>query len=165
MTTHTGNRPHKCKLCPETCISKAILNRHMRFHGIYTRIWRCEHCSKELANMSSLHQHVRAVHKQITQCVLCKIDFSSRDELKHHMDTAHEPFVCEVCNKTFSLPRYLRMHQKIHFDSNDQRLQCPFCQKCLMPKRIKSHVFRSHPVEFPEWHEQNPLFIWVTETM
>ena len=156
MTTHSGNKPYKCKLCAESFINKVVLDRHMRFHGASVKCFRCEFCFKELSTQTSLQSHLQRVHKPTAQCELCKIEFSNREQLKHHMTDAHEPSVCQICNKSFTLPRYLKMHEKLHFDDSSPRVQCMVCSKFLTIKNIKSHVFRKHPDEFEAWQQTNP---------
>jgi uncharacterized Zn-finger protein len=87
---------------------------------------------------------------------LCKLEFATRELLKNHLDLSHEPSVCTVCSKTFTLPRYLKMHEKLHFEDSTARVQCPVCSKLLGMKNIKSHVFRHHPEQFETWHQANP---------
>lgn len=156
MTTHSGNKPYKCKLCTESFINKVVLDRHMRFHGAATKVYRCEYCFKQLSTETSLKSHVQRLHKTTAQCELCKMEFSSREDLKDHLLTSHEPAVCNVCNKSFTLPRYLKMHEKLHFEDSTARVQCPVCSKLLGMKNIKSHVFRHHPDQFEVWQQSNP---------
>lgn len=156
MTTHSGNKPYKCKLCTESFINKVVLDRHMRFHGAATKVYRCEYCFKQLSTETSLKSHVQRLHKTTAQCELCKMEFTSREDLKDHLITSHEPSVCLVCNKSFTLPRYLKMHEKLHYEDSTARVQCPVCSKLLGMKNIKSHVFRHHPDQFDSWQQSNP---------
>lgn len=155
MTTHSGNKPYKCKVCVESFINKVVLDRHMRFHGAAPKFYRCEFCFKQLSTETSLKSHVQRLHKQTVQCELCKQEFSTREQLKDHLSNDHEPSVCQICNKNFTLPRYLKMHEKLHFDVGD-RFPCPVCSKLFVMKNIKSHMFRHHPDQFDNWQQTNP---------
>lgn len=155
MTTHSGNKPYKCKLCTESFINKVVLDHHLRFHGITTKIFKCHHCFKELSHETSLKNHIQRLHKTTAQCELCKMEFPNRDDLKTHLQTGHEPQYCGICNKSFTLPRYLKMHQKLHYDDAN-RMQCSVCSKLLGMKSIKAHVFRHHSDQFEAWKRANP---------
>lgn len=155
ITTHTGNKPHKCKVCTETFINKRVLDHHMRFHGASTKVFRCEYCFKQLSTERTLKCHIQRLHKTTIQCELCKEEFPTREDLKDHLTEAHEPSVCQVCNKSFALPRYLQMHEKLHYNSLTACIKCPICSKLLGTKNIKSHVFRHHNSQFKAWQEEN----------
>lgn len=156
MTTHTGNKPYSCKLCRETFINHVVLQRHMRFHGVAPKVYRCEFCFKELATETSLKGHVLRLHRATVMCELCKAEFPTREQLRNHLVEAHQPSVCQICNKAFTLPRYLTMHQKIHFDDTSGRIQCEICLKVLGLKNIKHHVYRHHSDQFDTWQQLNP---------
>lgn len=158
-TTHTGDKPFKCMECYESFINKAVLDRHMRFHGKPVRSHRCEYCFKELSNEFSLSKHVQRRHMITAICELCKLELPSREELKLHMERSHQPYPCMICNKAFILPRYLKMHEKIHFTETAyiERVQCQFCQKDYNNKRLKAHIFRAHPDSFESWHADQNL--------
>jgi uncharacterized Zn-finger protein len=151
MTTHTGNKQYTCTMCPESFINRAVLDRHMRFHGVTPKLHRCEYCFMELSTETVLKRHIQKIHKQTAICELCKVEFPSREELKDHMLQAHEPSVCGVCNKSFALPRYLKMHEKLHFEDTTSRATCSICSKSLAQKNIKAHVYRHHPDQFDSW--------------
>lgn len=156
MTTHSGNKPYKCTLCTDSFISKVVLNRHMRFHGESAKVFRCEFCCKELSTETSLKSHVQRLHNSTVPCELCKKEFATREHLKEHLRTEHKPSICTVCNKTFTLPRYLKMHEKLHYDDETPRVQCQVCSKYLGVKNIKSHVYRKHLNQFEAWCHVNP---------
>lgn len=157
MTTHTGLKPYKCKVCQETFINKVVLDRHMRFHGASTKFYRCEFCFKQLSTKTSLESHIKRLHKPTIECELCKLEFVTRDLLKNHLSVDHQPSICDICNKSFTLPRYLKMHEKLHFaESSESRVQCSICSKLLGVKNIKPHVFRHHQDQFDVWRSTNP---------
>jgi KRAB domain-containing zinc finger protein len=151
MTTHTGNKQYACSACPESFISKTILERHMRFHGATPKLHRCEYCFMELSTETVLRRHIQKIHRQTAVCELCKIELPSKEILKEHLLTDHEPVICQVCNKTFTLPRYLKMHEKLHFEDQTARVTCSICTKSLCAKNIKAHVYRHHPEQFDSW--------------
>jgi KRAB domain-containing zinc finger protein len=156
MTTHSGNKPYKCKLCPESFINKVVLDHHMRFHGVTIKTFQCNFCSKQLCSETSLKNHIQRLHKSISQCELCKQEFQNRDLLRQHLQEEHKPSVCQVCDKSFVLPRYLKMHEKLHFEGDLPRIQCSVCSKVLGIKSIRAHVFRQHQDQFDAWKRANP---------
>lgn len=159
LTTHTGNKPYKCSECNETFINKVVLDRHMRFHGQMPKLFRCEYCFKQLSTDTSLKSHVQRLHKNTVQCELCKLEFPNRDYLKDHFQSSHEPSVCGICGKSFSLPRYLKMHEKLHYDDTTvTKMNCSICSKQLTVKNIKHHVYRHHIDQFDLWLKDNPNF-------
>lgn len=220
MTTHSGNKPHQCKECPESFVIIANLRRHMQVHhGVVVEEFKCGICSKELSSRIRLRAHLNRVHsKQIfcelckeelpskaelklhlmnghdppecevcgkmfllpryltlhrklhtekhlnrgpvvkTTCELCKLTLPSKEELKLHIESEHEPSVCQICNKSFALPRYLKMHEKLHVGNPTPNVQCSICFKMLSEKNIKPHVYRNHNDQFVSWKNQNPMF-------
>lgn len=157
LTTHTGNKSYKCKLCTETFINRVVMDRHMRYHYLSSsNSYRCPNCAKHLSSVTSLKSHIQRVHNTSAQCELCKKLFQSKDELKLHISESHEPSICEYCNKSFALPRYLKMHEKLHNDDSSSKMQCQFCAKLLYVKCLKPHVYRAHPEQFSRWQEANP---------
>lgn len=159
FTTHSGNKPYKCSECAETFISKIVLDRHMRFHGQAPKLSRCEFCFKELSTELSLKSHIQRVHSESSQCELCKEKFPNKETLKDHIQSTHPPSSCNVCGKSFSLPRYLKMHMKLHFDNADgNKINCQICLKSQLMKNLKSHVYRSHPEQFDTWVNENPNY-------
>ena len=57
MRTHTGEKPHQCKVCKKRLSTYANLNIHMSQHTDITYI--CKQCDKEYKHKSSLACHVR----------------------------------------------------------------------------------------------------------
>lgn len=152
---HFQRKPYKCKICTESFINNVVLDRHMRFHGVSAKVFRCEFCSKELSTEASHRNHVQRLHSLTVPCELCKKEFLSREALNEHLRIEHEPSICSVCDKTFALPRYLTMHEKLHKDETP-RIQCQECSKYLGVKNIKSHVYRKHLNQFEAWCLLNP---------
>lgn len=88
----------------------------MRFHGATIKVYNCEICFKQLSSKVALDGHFNRVHQLKILCEICRAEVPTKADLKLHYENDHEPSVCAVCNKSFRLPRYLKMHEKIHFE-------------------------------------------------
>lgn len=159
MLTHKEDKPYHCDQCTETFISKRCLEYHKRFHGEkLEKTFKCEYCFTTLCSEFSLKNHIQRKHSVSAICEICKFECQTKESLKEHLKSYHDPFFCAVCNKSFALPRYLKAHEKTHFQDESPRVTCPICSKQLLIKKIKSHVFRLHPEHFNEWQELNPNY-------
>lgn len=155
--THSTEKPLKCTDCDETFMSKVVLDHHMRFHGKGPKFMQCETCFKEFSTKITLKSHIEKVHLDISKCEVCKEMFSSREILKEHIQSTHAPSICLVCERSFALPRYLKMHMKLHSSNDDgSRINCQFCSKSQLLKNLKNHVYKAHPTLFQLWMSENP---------
>lgn len=130
----------------------------MRFHGASIQMFNCEFCFKALATSASLKEHVRRLHSSssLMKCELCPQEFESRADIKYHMQNDHGPFNCKFCDKSFTRPRSLKIHEKDHLDMiPEERQSCPVCAKYLLTRKIKSHVYRNHRGMFDTWMKIN----------
>lgn len=157
-TIHTGQKPNKCTECSESFVTRKTLKRHMRFHGATLPTYNCEFCFKQLSTGTSLREHIRRLHSDtpMIKCVVCRQQFATRVEMKNHLENEHGPFNCKHCDKTFSRPRSLKLHERQHLDTLDDRQSCPVCAKFLCTKKLKSHMFRTHKEHFDVWMSENP---------
>lgn len=159
LTTHSGNRPHICSFCGKSFINKTLLTRHSRFHGIKVPQYKCTECDKEMASKYHLKTHMLQVHGDVQICQICKENFPTREKLKEHYQNNHEPYRCNFCTKTFVLPRYLKMHEKLHKGEPTRQYSCSFCLKQFSKRALANHVFSSHNENFNEWRDKNMEFI------
>lgn len=160
LTTHTGNKPYKCSYedCQQSFINRQLLTRHTRFHGIEIPIYTCEVCNKEVASKYHLKSHMKT-HETIVECQLCKREFDNREELKIHYQDDHLPYPCVYCDKVFTLPRYLKMHEKIHNPGDLKPHVCPYCPPPKSFSKVAllmNHVYKVHTRMFEEWKQDNP---------
>lgn len=160
FSSYFSNKPYKCPECPETFISKIVLDRHMRFHGRPIKLFRCEFCFKQLSTDLSLKSHIQRVHSSFSQCELCKEKFDNKEHLKDHIQSSHPSSDCSICGKIFALPRYLQMHMKLHFNNNggEERINCQICSRSQLTRNLKSHIYRAHGEQFEKWTKEFPNF-------
>ncbi|KAG5675918.1 hypothetical protein PVAND_005777 [Polypedilum vanderplanki] len=158
LTVHSGNKPFQCDHCDKSFINKTLLIRHSRFHGIDVPTYRCEVCDREVASKYHLKTHM-LMHKEEVICQICKKEFSSRDKLKEHYQADHEPYRCSFCTKSFVLPRYLKMHEKLHKGNSTRQYACEFCSREFSKRSLANHVYKNHQENFNEWRDKNMDFI------
>lgn len=160
VTTHTGDKPFKCPYenCEQSFINKQLLVRHSRFHGVEIPVYTCSICNKEVASKYHLKTHMK-LHSDTVECQLCKMVFGTKDNLKEHYQTSHKPYRCAYCDKTFILPRYQKMHEKLHTPSEPKPHRCEFC---IAPKSfgkvalLLNHIYKVHNEYFEDWKESHP---------
>lgn len=160
MTTHTGNKPFKCthEDCEQSFINKQLLVRHSRFHGIDIPIYTCEVCNKEVASKYHLKTHMK-IHNSTFECQLCKMECENKESLKDHYQEVHQPFPCLYCDKSFTLPRYLKMHEKLHTPADSKPFKCDFCmsnKSFTKMALLLNHIFKAHNEDFEEWKSKHP---------
>ncbi len=83
---HTGEKPYKCKFCPQSFVWVSNMQRHERIHT-GEKPFQCEECGKW---------------------------FTRRDDLKLHQQihTGEKPFVCKHCGHDFRRRSQLRKHER-----------------------------------------------------
>lgn len=160
MTTHTGDKPFKCthEGCGQSFINKQLLTRHTRFHGVTIPVFSCAICNKEVASKYHLKTHMK-IHNDIFECQLCKMMLETREDLKEHYQKSHLPYSCSYCEKTFTLPRYLKMHEKLHNPNEDKPHKCEYCltnKAFTKVSLLLNHVFKAHNELFDEFKSNHP---------
>lgn len=98
------------------------------------------------------------LHSDIVECQLCTEEFGSKEALKEHYQESHEPFPCSQCDKIFILPRYLKMHEKLH-NPTEKHFKCDYCLTSKSYSKLAllmNHVFKVHNESFEDWKLEHP---------
>ena len=156
LIVHSGERSHKCSVCPYDTCDPVLLKRHVLRHtGEKTII--CESCQKTFMLLSQRNSHYKHVHLKIRpfKCNLCeKFAFTNNKDLLRHKRTHGDvplakPFSCErlLCKKTFAKVTSLEQHERSH--TGEKTHKCDVCQKKLACKLSLDFHKRTHTGEKP----------------
>ncbi|XP_055544025.1 transcription factor IIIA-like [Wyeomyia smithii] len=141
---HILGKSWPCPDCGERFWRKLQLKQHSFKHtGQYPH--RCDICEKGFMNLKSLRNHrtTHALHK----CESCPAEFTRWTDLVAHRKLQHVTFYqCDICKGKFPTKRNLKMHIKIHCESQEV-FQCPHegCPKFYEYERnLMAHIRSKH---------------------
>ncbi|KAG8182392.1 hypothetical protein JTE90_010754 [Oedothorax gibbosus] len=123
--THKGEEPFACKLCSEKFFTKEDLATHkFEFHKIKNK----------------------KRHDCGYMCEICGADFFKKSALKmHYLSHPEErPFVCDVCNESFSDEGSFEDHKMVHV-AGLSFLKCKVCKEKFNSKAdLQNHKMLVH---------------------
>ena len=141
-----------CNYCQKIFSGNSSLNAHKRGYcssNSKDLSFICNICKDTFNTQLKLNDHNRKIHKERKQhkCDKCGKTLCSLFYLKLHISAKHEDpqynWVCEVCKKSFSTQKYLRVHKRQHSESF--KVTCSICNLELKNKHIrKAHISRVH---------------------
>ncbi|XP_052771531.1 zinc finger protein 37-like isoform X1 [Mya arenaria] len=126
---------HLCSHCGGTFTTQYALKKHEQIVHEKYPMFQCSICdrvfsSKEVYNAHCI-RHTSKTLKKPYKCLKCGHGFLYTSTLARHMKTcsskAQKPkptYVCEICQKQFSLARLLKQHKRVH---EDPRYSCHVC--------------------------------------
>ena len=137
---HTNFQKLSCNLCGK----KFNALHHLQIHteGVHLlKRWKCDDCEKDFSTKAGLTKHKATIHCNETQgkipCTLCGSTFTRKDSHRKHMREFHEneakEHSCQFCNKSFSIVRYLKAHERQKHGSQ-KIFQCQLCTKSFSRK-------------------------------
>lgn len=120
MRVHVEER-NKCAVCQ----LQGATDQHL---CIQEECISCEHCPQKFISTNDLLEHLERAHneKKLHKCLKCN-DYFRMMFLKILHERSHdaiEPFVCNVCSKSFTIQGSLINHQKRCSSGN--REECKF---------------------------------------
>uniref|UniRef100_A0A182XZV0 Uncharacterized protein n=1 Tax=Anopheles stephensi TaxID=30069 RepID=A0A182XZV0_ANOST len=154
---------HRCCGCLLTFETEAELKQHsdakhapIAIHVDASRTFQCQVCHRLFTNASSLENHQNATYLFRCQCATCGLLFGTMTQLtRHEFKHLHGKFTCDICDKIFSNPEYMKTHmKKFHTDARATRLQppqhvCNQCGKCVSSASYLRTHMKLHSKEEP----------------
>ncbi|XP_052748266.1 zinc finger protein 267-like [Galleria mellonella] len=111
---------YKCKYCSKRCASASSLKYHMESVHTKEMNYSCKQCDQAFNTTKRLRVHVRFKHEGKSKpknkiCCICSKAFSTKVGLQQHMNshTGARPYVCKVCEASFSHSGALYTHTKL----------------------------------------------------
>ncbi|XP_071445612.1 zinc finger protein 664-like [Hetaerina americana] len=146
MMIHTGEKPHKCKVCSKGFTSRGNLNLHMITHT-GEKPYKCDFCSKAFAFSGNQKKHI-LTHTGVRphKCKICSKAFTQSGGLKSHIKThtGERPHPCSLCSKAFIISTQLKRHMLKH--TGEKPYKCNICSKAFIQSvELKSHI-KTHTV-------------------
>ncbi|XP_030752744.1 gastrula zinc finger protein XlCGF52.1-like [Sitophilus oryzae] len=168
VKSHIKNKhenEYKCKSCGEAFKTTYDIAYHSAVHDP-DRIMTCPLCSYRSPKKGSILIHINYKHlrKFSYTCAKCGKGFNDHLIFEEH-ENEHlgvKPFVCIVCEKSFTYTRYLYTHQvRTHRAGIDGQLlpnQCMYCNRNYSkPESLEKHMLETHLKTGP--HEKKHLCV------
>jgi len=136
-----GTESLTCEICGREFMSRTSLKNHLNYHEIHPsgqeNVFQCNFCEKLFSHNTTLSKHLKTHRSGLRdihiKCHDCEITFALRDDLLKHIETHHKlessdapDHKCNLCEKTFKIPRHLSDHLKEHYPSSED-LKCREC--------------------------------------
>lgn len=107
----------------------------------------CHFCGKGFQYIGSLMKHIKTHENNVDRAV-CGMTGLSSNELSTHVKDCHNTtYFCDICAKTFSNVRCLRIHERIH--TGKKEFVCQECDKRFYRREHLIVHVRTHSGEKP----------------
>eukprot|EP00457_Paulinella_chromatophora_P003001 gb/GEZN01003006.1/.p1 GENE.gb/GEZN01003006.1/~~gb/GEZN01003006.1/.p1 ORF type:complete len:496 (+),score=41.55 gb/GEZN01003006.1/:332-1819(+) len=115
----------------------------------------CTQCAQTFPSKKTLWVHEKMKHKGLVKCNNCDATFLSQEEFEEHQIQEHsrlpgggdKPYLCTVCNSTFSKAFNLKVHMRVH--TGEQPYQCDICGRNFSQRGPLTSHMRTHTGEKP----------------
>lgn len=141
LKTH-ANCKHFCEMCGFMCDDDEAYQKHVEEHEKNSK-HECHLCSKKFVRRQQYDQHIMAHDRY--KCSICVITFDNKKLFLKHQTFVHnilaekKTHTCLVCEKSFSRPKLLEVHQKIHIGEKPSK--CLHCEKHFYDeRRLAKHM-------------------------
>nr|CAH7724011.1 unnamed protein product [Callosobruchus chinensis] len=166
-TVHEEAKPFACTICEKRCKRRSDLRIHMRTHT-GERPHNCKMCFRSFINFSNFKVHLcRGPPEESTEgssdagtknkqydCPFCTESFDSKETATAHVANNHRSYVCEKCGKVLSSPSILKNHLLVH--SGVRRFSCTICNKAFFQRRQLARHLMVHTDKKPFQCEKCP---------
>lgn len=125
--------------CGEVFHSLRKLEWHKEVHEPKPKT--CPFCSQKFVHSNSVTRHIRRSHipnylpndkKENVQCPVCgKVYLRSSLIVHMRVHNGEKPFVCKICNKSFTTKWNLALHNWTHQSRNNLPYKCNICKSAF----------------------------------
>ncbi|KAF5278476.1 hypothetical protein FQA39_LY05965 [Lamprigera yunnana] len=134
-----------CKVCGKIFSTNYNLKRHSNIHT-KVKPYACKMCNARFGRHETLEEH-HSLHTDL-RCGSCGQDFKTGVECNEDMfrdkctNRYQRMLSCNICSKTYTLRKSLRIHKLLH---TDNCIICPQCGKLYAnEEKLKVHVSIVH---------------------
>ncbi|XP_023951758.1 gastrula zinc finger protein XlCGF46.1 [Bicyclus anynana] len=151
---------YTCKECGKTCQGLHKLQIHEDKHKVKSV---CPKCGKTYTTREFYEKHVelclkdlidphpiRSTMEKAFTCEKCDKAYSTPGGLRVHERFAHgnaKPHICKECGKMFTAPSYLKVHMVKH--TGEKNFKCEICTNRFVSKEALLYHTRRHTGEKP----------------